>query len=86
MIFFYPSLPSLRQWRTRNNVKRMSEILATNMKFYMVVNYYLVNFNYKFHEDQCMDACTKVVNARAHVLLRVRAFRTRARAFESGSS
>ena len=30
VILFDPSLPSLRQWKTKKNVKRMSEIVATN--------------------------------------------------------
>ena len=56
------------------------------MKFYMVVNYYLVNFSFKFHEDQCINACTRVVNARAQVLLRVRAFTTHLRALNANIS
>ena len=51
------------------------------MKFYVVVNYYLVTLSLKFHEDLCINARTPVVNARAHVLSRLRAFTTRARAF-----
>ena len=31
------------------------------MKFYMVVNYYLVSLSLKFHEDSCIDARTNVV-------------------------
>ena len=44
------------------------------MKFYMVVNYYLVNLSFKFHGDLCINACARVVNARAHDLSRVRFF------------
>ena len=50
------------------------------MKFYMVVNYYLVNFSLKFHEDPCINPRARVVNARVHILLRVRMFTTRFRA------
>ena len=51
------------------------------MKIYVVVNYYLVSLSFKFYEDPCINAHVPVVNARAHVLLRVRAFTTGARAF-----
>ena len=47
------------------------------MKFYVVVNYYHVSLSFKFHEDPCINARAQIVNARAHVLLRVRAFTTR---------
>ena len=33
------------------------------MKLYAVVNYYLVNLDFKFHEDPCINARPKVVNA-----------------------
>ena len=56
------------------------------MKFYVVGNYYLVSLSFKFYEDPCMNVHIRVVNAHVHVLLRVRAFTIRARAFESGSS
>ena len=52
----------------------------------MVVNYYLVNFSFKFHEDQCINTRTRVVYARAHGLLRVRAFTTRSRALNANIS
>ena len=52
----------------------------------MVVNYYLVNFSFKFHEDSCTNAHARVVNASAHVLLRVRAFTTRSRALNANIS
>ena len=43
------------------------------MKFYMVVNYYLVNLNLKFHEDPFINAGAQVVNARTRdVLARAR--------------
>ena len=41
------------------------------MKFYVVVNDYLVNLSSEFHEDLC-----EVLNARAHVLSRVHTFTT----------
>ena len=31
------------------------------MKFYMVVNYYLVYFNLKFHEDPCINARARFI-------------------------
>ena len=31
----------------------------------MVVNYYLVNLSFKFHEDPCINARARVVNALA---------------------
>ena len=51
------------------------------MKFYVVVNYYLVSLSFKFHKDSCINVHAPVVNARARVLSRVCAFTTRARAF-----
>ena len=51
------------------------------MKFYMVVNYYLVTLTLKFHADRCINARVQVVKARADVLLRLRVFMTGARAF-----
>ena len=55
------------------------------IKFYVVVNYYLVSLCFKFREDPCISARARVVNARAHVLSRVRACTTFARAFFHGS-
>ena len=46
------------------------------MKFCVVVNYYLVSLSLKFHEDPCINVCTPVVNACAHVSSRVRVFTT----------
>ena len=54
------------------------------MKFYMVFNYYLVSLSFKFHKDLCINAVARAVNTRAHVLSRVRAFTTCARAFVHG--
>ena len=56
------------------------------MKCYVGVNYYLVSLNLKFHEDSCINARARVVNAGTHVLLRVCVFTTRLRAFVHGSS
>ena len=56
------------------------------MKFYMAVNYYLVSLYLEFHEGPCINARARVVNARVHVLSRVRAFTPPARAFVDGSS
>ena len=55
------------------------------MKFYMVVNWYLVSLSIKFHEDPCINAHVRVVNVRAHVLSRVHTLTTRAHAFVNGS-
>ena len=52
----------------------------------MVVNYYLVSLNIKFLEDPCINARTRVVNARAHVLLGVCAFTTHSRALNANIS
>ena len=54
------------------------------MKFYVVVNYYLVSLSFEFHDDPCINARARVVNTRVHVLSRVRTFTTRARAFLHG--
>ena len=56
------------------------------MKFYVVVNYYLVSLSFKFHKDLCINARARAVNARAHVLSQVRAFTNCASAFVHGSS
>ena len=57
-----------------------------SMISYMVVNYYLVRLSFIFHEDPCINARAQVVNTRAHVLLRVRAFTTRLRALNANIS
>ena len=54
------------------------------MKFCVVVNYYLVSLSLKFHKDSCINARARAVNARAHVLSRVRTFTTCARSFVHG--
>ena len=50
---------------------RFANISATKvwifMKFYMMVNYYLVNLTFKVHKDLFTNARVRVVNARAHV-------------------
>ena len=56
------------------------------MKFYMVVNYYLVGLYLKFHKDLCISACARVVNARTHVLSQVCAFTTHLRALNANIS
>ena len=48
------------------------------MEFYVVVNYYLVSLNFKFHEDSCINGHARVVKARAHILSQMHAFTTRA--------
>ena len=37
------------------------------MKFYVVVNYYLGSLSFKFHEDSCIYARARAVNARTKV-------------------
>ena len=56
------------------------------MKFYMVVNYYLVGLYLKFHEDLCINARARDVKAHAHILSRMCAFTTRAHTYMHGSS
>ena len=42
------------------------------MKFYFVINYYLVSLYLKFQDNPCINARAQGVNARVHVLSRVR--------------
>ena len=51
------------------------------MKFYVVVNYYLVSLSFKFHADPCINVRTGVVNARICDKTCARAFTAHARAF-----
>ena len=44
------------------------------MKFYMVVNYYLVNLSFKFNEDLNSNARARVINARTRNRTRVRVY------------
>ena len=53
------------------------------MKFYVVVNFYLLSF--KFYEDLSVNARSRVVNARIREITCAHAFTTRARAFMHGS-
>ena len=50
------------------------------MKFYVVVNYYLVSFDFIFHEDPWTNARVQVVNARTRDKMCMCALTTRARA------
>ena len=54
------------------------------MKFYVVVNYYLVNLSFKFHEDPNSNARARVVNARTRDKTCACAFTTRMCAFMHG--
>ena len=56
------------------------------MKFNVVVNYYIVSFNFKFHGDPWKNARAKVVHARTRDKTCARAFTTRARALMQASS
>ena len=38
------------------------------MKFYVVVNFYLLRLSFKFHEDSSINAHARVVNRRVLVL------------------
>ena len=51
------------------------------MKFYVVVNHYLVSLSFKFHEDWCRNEPARVVNARTRDKMCARTFTTRACAF-----
>ena len=48
------------------------------MKFYVVVNYYLVSLSFKFHKNPCTNARAQVVNARTRDKTCMRAFTARA--------
>ena len=50
------------------------------------VNYYLVSLSFKFHDDLCINAHVRVVDARTRDKSCARTFTTRARAFVNGSS
>ena len=55
------------------------------MKFYVMVNIYLVSLSFKFHEDPSVNARARVVNARIRDITCTHTFTTRARAFMHGS-
>ena len=55
------------------------------MKFYVMVNLYLVSLSIKFHEDPSVNARAQVENVRIRDITCARAFSTRARAFMHGS-
>ena len=56
------------------------------MKFYVVVNYYLVSLSFKFHKNPCTNARAQVVNARTRDKTCTRPFTAGARAFMQISS
>ena len=62
----------------RKSIYFFANISATEarifMKFYMVVNYYLVNLSFKFHEDLNSNARARVINARTRDKTRVRVY------------
>ena len=51
------------------------------MKFYVVVNYYLVSLNFKFHDDPCLNARVRGVNARTRDKSCAHTFTPRAQTF-----
>ena len=51
------------------------------MIFCMVIKYYLESLSFKFHENPCTNARTRVVNAHTRDKTHMHAFTTRARAF-----
>ena len=55
------------------------------MKFYVVVNFYLVSWGFKFHEDPFVNARERGGNVRIRDITCVHAFLTRARAYIHGS-
>ena len=73
-------------WKLKYSESQYCFAHISPMEAQIFMNVYLVSLSFKFYEDPCINANIRVVNARAHVLSRVRAFTTRARAFESGSS
>jgi len=44
------------------------------MKFYVVVNYYLVSLGFKFYEDPCINEHIRVVNAHARFIASARVY------------
>ena len=56
------------------------------MKFYVVVNYYLVGLYFKFHKDLCINARARVVNACTRDKTYMHALKTCACASMHGSS
>ena len=56
------------------------------MKFYVVVNYYLVGLSFKFHEDPCINARTRVIKAQTRDKTSVHLFATHVRASMHESS
>ena len=38
------------------------------MKFYLMVDYYIVGLSYKFHKEPCINARARVVNTRANYI------------------
>ena len=56
------------------------------MKFYVVVNYYLVSLSFKFHDDPCINARVRGVNMRTCDKSCTGTFITFARLFMHGSS
>ena len=56
------------------------------MKFYMVVNYYLLTLSVEFHEDPWINARARVVNMHTPILSRVWVFTTCERVFVHVSS
>ena len=55
------------------------------MKFFVVVNFYLVNLSFKFHKDPCINVCEQVVNASICDITWAHAFTTCARVSMHGS-
>ena len=47
------------------------------MKFYVVVNYYLMSLSFKFYDDPCIDARIRGENARTRDILCTRMITTR---------
>ena len=78
-------------WKLKYSESRycFANISATKarifIKFYVVVNSYLVSLSFKFHGDPSINARTRVVNARIRDITCAHAFSARARAFRHGS-
>ena len=69
MTSLFKAFQFIRFWSQITN--SLSELIGTNawifMKFYVVVNYYLVSLGFKFYEDPCINEHIRVVNAQARL-------------------
>ena len=71
----YPPLKTFEVWNCENMENT-----------FVVVNFYLVSFSFKFHEDLYLNARARVINAHTRDKTCAHAFTTRAQAFMHESS